>query len=659
MDMDVLTTILSVLLAALIITAVFRFLRLPVVLGYLLVGALMGPHAIGLIPDVTDITQLAEFGIVFLMFTVGLEFSQPKLFALKYTVFVIGGLQVLFCILITMFAALILGMNALAAFVIGGIVAMSSTAIVVKQLTDQAELNSAYGLDIMGVLLFQDITVIPLMILMAAFANVSNQPLLPIFGIAILKGLLAIIVIFIAGRYLLKPLFRTIAKTRVIELFTLTVLLITLSAAWLTNTLGLSYALGAFLAGMMLSETEFRHQIEIEIRPFRDILLGLFFISIGLLTDFKHWHETWPWILLLLSALIVGKMLLITLISRLSGRPWSVALPTGIVLAQGSEFGFVLLTLALSYQLVPTEYGQVILAAILISMAISPLLIYFNKKLSAYFVPLITTKPDDYLQSPIPGFTKKLKNHIVICGYGRVGQHLAKLLNRVPYPYIGIDLDSSLIQQANLAGEVVLYGDASHPTILSIAGIKHAKVLVICFSDIKTSSKTLAIVRQMHPTIPILVRCKDQNDWSQLQHYENTHIITEIFEESMTLAHQLLELLSISPNKISSLFSEVRNRNYELLRQIFPSPLSEEATEDSLTAAQLTPIVILANAPAVNRHLEDFHFKDISIEVVAIRRRQGKPFKPPHHCKIEAGDIIIVYGTSDATELAERMLLEG
>lgn len=657
MDIDILTTIIGVLLTALIITAVFRYFRLPVVLGYLTVGILTGPHAIGLMPDVSDINHLAEFGIVFLLFTVGLEFSQPKLFALKSAVFIIGTIQVLLSIFITMAIGLMIGMDSVASFVVGSVVAMSSTAIVIKQLNDQAELYTPYGLDVVGILLFQDLAVIPLMILMAAFSHSNNDSLTYLFTSAVLKGLLAIFVISLAGRYVLKPLFHMIAKTKVIELFTLTVLLITLAAAWLTNLLGLSYALGAFLAGMMLSETEFRHQIEIEIRPFRDVLLGLFFISVGLLTDFAHWHQTWPWILLLLSALIIGKLLLISIISRLTGRSWSTALSTGMTLAQGSEFGFVLLTLALTYELVPVEYGQVILAAILLSMAISPLLIFFNKRISSYCAPFMTAKPDDHLRKPASNAV--LKNHIVICGYGRVGQHVAKLLTHIPYPYLAIDLDSSLIQQAALAGDAVIYGDATHPAILSIAGIKHAKAIVICFVDVNTTIKAIGIIRQTYHNIPILVRCKDQNDWTLLQNQGATRIVTEIFEESMTLAHQVLEILEVPQNKIINLFSEVRNRNYELLRQVFQSPLNVETASDPFIAGQLTPIIIPADAYALHRKLDEFSLKDIQVDIVSVRRGQNKPFKPAPDFTIEAGDVIIVYGTIEATQKAESLFLSG
>lgn len=351
MHFDILEAILSVFFTALIVSVLFRRLKLSVILGYLIVGALVGPHAIGLVPDTIYIDKLAEFGIVFLMFTVGLEFSIPKLFALRYAVFVVGGLQVFLCVLITTIIGKCIGMSTSGALVIGSIVAMSSTALVIKQLNEQFELQTAHGHTAVGILLFQDLAVIPLVILISSLAERTHEPLVFTLLWALVKGVFAIGTIFVFGRWLLRPFLHFITKARAIELLTLTVLLITLTAAWITNILGLSYALGAFLAGIMLAETEFRHQIEIEIRPFRDILLALFFITIGMLANVKTWYHTWPWILLLVSALVIFKMLLIYALTRFSGSYNSTAARTGIVLAQGGEFGFALLNLALDNQI--------------------------------------------------------------------------------------------------------------------------------------------------------------------------------------------------------------------------------------------------------------------------------------------------------------------
>lgn len=659
MGFDILESILSVFLIALVVTVIFRQLRLSVILGYLLVGAVVGPHGLGLIHESSKINELAEFGIVFLMFTVGLEFSLPKLFALKYPVFFIGGLQVLLTIAITAWFGYELGMTKISAVIVGGIVAMSSTAIVIKQLNDQFELHSPHGLNAVGILLFQDLAVIPFIILISSFGKNSHASLTSIFFLATIKGIFAILLIFILGRWLLRPLFRMISKTRAIELFTLTVLLVTLTAAWLTHTFGLSFSLGAFLAGMMLAETEFRHQIEVEIRPFRDILLGLFFITVGMLTDITMWHATWMWIVLLLLALTVGKMLLITTLTRLSGSNAPTSFRTAIVLAQGGEFGFALLTLALNNHVMPPEYSQVILGALIISIACSPLLIYFNENISTFFLPKQTQLSKTVIESQITAITHQLKNHIILCGYGRVGQHIARMLDKIHFPYVGLDLDVELVQNASLAGDSVIYGDGSHPAILKAAGLDSAKALVISLGDLKAAMNILGMVRQYYPAIPILVRCRDENELRSLKNSGATKVIAELFEESLTITNDLMHILKVPPRKIAEVIEEVRTKDYDLLSRVFTGSYEEADFDDDMSARELRPIVIPEGSYAIDHSLGDFDFKALNIEIIGIRRGREKHMKPHSNIKLLANDILILFGEEPALEEAERILLEG
>jgi CPA2 family monovalent cation:H+ antiporter-2 len=659
MELNFLEIILCVFFISLTVTLIFRKLRLSIILGYLLVGALLGPHAIGLMHNSTYAKNLAEFGIVFLMFTVGLEFSLPKLIALRYPVFVMGSLQVLLTILITTLCGLFLGMSKLAALTVGSIVAMSSTAIVVKQLSDQLELQSKHGLNAISILLFQDLAVIPLIILIAELAQGKDNNLFTLLIWALLKGSLAILLIFLVGRWLLKPLFHQISKTRDIELFTLTVLLVTLTAAWFTDLWGLSYALGAFLAGLMLAETEFRHQIEVEIRPFRDILLGLFFITIGMLADVSSWYNTWVWILPLFTALVFGKMLLITIITRLSGNDLPTATRTGIVLAQGGEFGFALLTLALSKSILPADYGQVVLAALLISMAISPILIRFNKEITKFCLQRKVRTDEIQMKQQISTAGKKLKQHIIICGYGRVGQQIARLLNKIKSPFIGLDLDSELIRFAALAGDNVFYGDPTHPGILKAAGLKHAKLLIISFNDLRASLQILSIVKQSRPDLNILVRCKDEFELKQLKSYGASHIVAEIFETSLTLAQHLLTIIDIPKEKASQLIHEMRSKDYDLLLKVFTGSYEETMADENAPLGQLKPILIPEGAPCINKKLKDINLTSTKAEIIAIRSGETKFLKPQSNLKIEANNIIIVYGTPAALESAENVLLGG
>ncbi len=656
MHFDILEVTLFVFFIALFVTVIFRQLKLSVILGYLLVGAVVGPHGLGIVPDTLRIKELAEFGIVFLMFTIGLEFSLLKLLALKSSVYITGALQILLSVILTALVGKLLGMTTLSAVVIGSIVAMSSTAIVVKQLNDQLELHSPHGLFALGILLLQDIAVVLLIILIAGLNRTNQHGLATILIWALAKGIFAIALIFTLGRWFLKPLFRTIAKTRVIELFTLTVLLVTLSAAWITNMLGLSFALGAFLAGMMLAETEFRHQIAVEIRPFRDILLGLFFITIGMLTDVSQWYQTWTWILLLFLTLTLAKMLLITILGRLSGNTFSVACRTGLVLAQGGEFGFALLTLALTEKILPPEYGQVTLAALLLSIALSPIIIRYNKKI-ANFLLLRLSKDDETLsETQIAEVAQKFNDHIIICGYGRVGQHIARLLDKVNSSYIGLDLDSELVQKARLAGEKVIYGDPTHPDILRAAQLKSAKVLVISFNDLRSTIKILSMVKPQYPELPILVRCRDEYELKILKEYGATQVIAELFEESLTLSHHLLQFMNISPQKISEIIQEVRNKDYDMLKKVFIGGFDEK-NEPQLE--QLRPILLPEGAYAIDKRLRDLMLRESGIEIIAMRRNDTKQFKPHGNIRLHTNDILIAYGTADNLETAEQRLLEG
>jgi CPA2 family monovalent cation:H+ antiporter-2 len=660
MELNILEIVLCVLFFALVVTSCFRKLRLSIILGYLLAGALVGPNGLGLAQNSSYAKDLAEFGIVFLMFTIGLEFSLPQLFALRYPVFIIGTLQVLLTIIATTMAGIFLGLTNLSALAIASIVAMSSTAIVVKQLNDQAELHSPHGLNAIGILLFQDLAVIPIIILIAELGSHNHANLSITLLTALLKGCLAILLIFFLGRWLLRPLFRIISKIRAAELFTLAVLLVTLTSAWLTNLLGLSYALGAFLAGLMLAETEFRHQIEVEIRPFRDILLGLFFMTIGMLADVHSWYQTWPWILLLVIALIIGKMALITIITRLSGNNWSVASRTGIVLAQGGEFGFAILTLALSKGILPPDYGQVVLAALLISIAIAPILIRFNQKSTVLFYRKKSRALEKPCKEKISSMTKKLKQHVIICGYGRVGQHIARVLDKVKFPYVCLDLDSELVRYASMAGENVIYGDPTHPGILSAANLDDAKILVISFNDLRSSIIILNMLRKSHPNLPKLVRCTDEFELKQLKGCGATHVIAEIFEASLAFSDHLLRLIDISTSQISQVMEEVRSKDYDLLQRVFAGSHIETMAEDLSQHKQIKPLLLREGAYAINKKAKNLGLKETGVELIAVRRGNKKFFKLTHNSvKLHVNDILVIYGFPAAIEEAETKILGG
>ncbi len=659
MSIGILGAILTILFFALMTGIIFYHLRLPTILGYLLVGAIAGPHAVGLIPDVESIKTLAEFGIVLLMFTIGLEFSLPKLIALRYWVFGVGEIQVIVVIAVTTIIGMAIGMTPLSAFAVGGIVAMSSTAIVVKELTKQREINSKVGKNAIGILLAQDLAVIPFIILLASFSSVTTTKPFAELIFVLFNFSVAFFLIFVSRRWLLKPLFRIVSATRELELFTCLVLLVALSTAWLTHWLGLSYVLGSFLAGVMLSETDFRHQIEVEVRPFRDVLLGLFFITIGMLLDVSTWYHTWVWILLLVMALVFCKTVLIIILCRVAGDDYFISCRTGLILAQGGEFGFAILTFVLSKDLLSPDYGQVVLAALWISIAISPLLIRYNKIIANFFFPTISQINEALVQQEIIGLSHDLNDHIILCGYGRVGQHIARLLEIENIAFIGLELDPMLVQNARLAGKRVTYGDASHPGMLTAAGFSQAKAMVISFSDFPTSIKILSIAKQLKASIPILVRCRDETEMEQLKEQGATRVIAEVLEEGLSLAHHLMQVVKISDVRIHYLMQDLRNHNYDLLQGTPSGSLDEILDLEKRGPEQLRPVILKQGAYAINRCLGDLNLTQIKVAVVAIRQGESKKFKPSPIMRLNLEDIIVLFGDEINLEKAEKIILEG
>ncbi|WP_367607111.1 cation:proton antiporter [Legionella sp. W05-934-2] len=654
MNFSIIETTLILVLTALIVSVVFRIIRLPIILGYLVVGVLVGPHVLGWLPEAADIKELAEFGVALLMFTIGLEFSFSKIIALRHQVFILGGLQVLISILITTLIGLSLQMTLVESIVVGSVVAMSSTAIVIKQLSDQFELHSKHGLNAVGILLFQDLAVIPILVLIASLSGTQLTAFPTTILWALSKGILAILIIMGLGRWLLKPLFHIIASTRIIELFTLSVLFVAIASAWFTNSLGISYALGAFLAGIMLGETEFRHQINVEIRPFKDVLLGLFFISVGMLVNIATLLDAWMWIVLLLAALIIGKTILIILLCHFSQIDLACATRTGVVLSQGGEFGFAILTLSLDKGLISLDYGQVILTTLLVTFALAPIIIRYNKKIAAFFFPNVVKQSNKEIQENIKAIAPSLSQHIIICGYGRVGQNIARFLKKMKYPYLSLDLDPEIIRNSQLAGENVAYGNATHLDILKAAQLDKAKALVICFNDLHAAINIIEQIRRQNATIPILVRCKDESDYEELKQSGATKVVTEVFEESLSLASYLLELIHVPEKKIMKLMQEIRDKNYALLYQVFPGTFSEEVTEEGSLHEYLRPVPIPAQAHAVNKALSQLALKNV--EVVAIRRGK-KHLKPNDDIIIHAGDILILFGLPTQLDGAEEILL--
>ncbi len=652
-DHGALNEVLILFMVAVAVVAGCLRLKLPPILGYLVIGVLMGPYGLKLVDDTEGIRAIAEFGVVFLLFTIGLEFSLPQLIRMKGAVLGLGGAQVILTTSAVAVVAIYLGFSFEAALVLGGIIAMSSTALVIKQLTDQVELHSRHGRNTVGILLFQDVMVIPFLILVSGG---SSDPQSAEVLLAFAKGVFAVMLILALGHWVLRPLFHFVARFRSMELFTLTALMITLGAASITANLGLSLALGAFVAGMMLGETEFRHQIEAEIRPFRDILLGLFFITVGMLFNIEVVPLYWQWVLLTLMGLLIFKLLLITVLCRIAGWNFSVALRTGLVLAHGGEFGFAILTIAIAQEMFAPAHGQVILAALLLSMAIAPIAIRFNGQLAAWLTPKANTESRHSLQDKVEETAHELSDHVIICGYGRIGQNIARMLREEDFKYIAMELDPVLVQNAVKAQEPVTYGDAANMELLRAAGLERAAAVVLSADDTHTALKVLNNIKQAGIDIPTLVRTSDDTHLQELTEAGASEVVPETLEASLMLSSHLLMMLKVPPSKVIHKIRDVRKGRYETFRQLYPG--EEVATAAWVDSEEQLRAVELTDESWAAKHLiGELNLEKYGVKLVALLH-EGKRISQPDEATCLCGsDTLIMSGIPSALDLAEESLV--
>lgn len=660
MKLGVLESVLVLLVVSVLTVSIFRRFRLPAILAYLCVGVMVGPHGLAWVQDSEATRLFAEYGVVFLLFTVGLEFSLPRLLAMRHAVLGLGSAQVVLTTLVAGGAAWVLGLSRAAAFVVGGAVAMSSTAIVIKQLTERLELNSRHGGLSVGILLFQDLAVIPFLILIPVLAGGDQGAVVWELLWALVKGIVVVVLMLAAGHWLLRPLFHEIASSRSSELFTLTALLMALAAAWFTHFAGLSLALGAFLAGMMLGETEFRHQVEADIRPFRDVLLGLFFITIGMLLDLSVLPGILHWTILVLVGIVAVKLAVVVALARLTGAEPGVAVRTGIVIAQGGEFGLVLLSLALGAGLLDHHNAQIILAALIFSMALSPLMISYNGVIVKRLFADTYLRQREQILHEVAQDARDLRGHVIICGYGRIGQNIARLLAKEGFEHIALDLDPVRVRDARTAGERVFYGDSTHQEMLEAAGIARARALVASFDDVAATLKILPQARRLRPDIPILVRTRDDADLERLQHAGATEVVPETLEASLMLSSHLLLLLNVPVSRVLREVKEVRDGRYRLLREYFHGQEDTETGPETDGGARRLQIVRLdAGAHAVARTLGEVRLEQFGVEVSALLRDGIRREAPEPQTQLRAGDTLVLFGTAGAIETAEARLLRG
>jgi len=657
---DILLQILILLAGSVAVLTLVRRFALPPILGYLVVGMILGPNALGLASDAEAVQLLAEIGVVFLVFTLGLEFSLARMVAMKREVLGIGGLQMLLTTAAFGAAARALGAEPAVAIVIGGALAMSSTAIVVRQLGEQLEVNRTHSRLAVGVLLFQDLAFAPFLAL-ATSIRAASDVLNPAWLLGMVgRAIVALLLVLVLGRWLFRPLFREIAKHRSSETFTLTVLFVALSSAWATHELGLSMALGAFLAGMLLSETEFRHQTEAVIKPFQDILLGLFFVSVGMLLDLRLLLAQLPLVLLMLGALLVVKAVLVFGIVRQFVPNSRKALRTGIVICMGGEFGFALLTLLLKGKMVDTGLVQGLLTTVALSMLLGPLIVRYNGRIADFL--LRRRKPDTSEVALETAATRELarREHVIICGFGRVGQNLARVLEKRGFEYIALDLDPFRVRDARQAGDPVVYGDASEPEVLRALGLEHASVVVVSFGGAETALRIVRAVRRLRGDVPVLVRTEDDSRLDALQAAGATEVVPEIFETSLSLVSHVLLFLKVPAREVLETTDDIRHDRYSILRSVFRRRDARSLDDDEhALRQQLRTVVLPPGAVAVGRTIGELGMDKGKVVVTALRREGIVGRDPDPTTRLREGDVLVLWGSPEDLERGENRLLMG
>lgn len=656
--------VLLYLVAAVAGVVVCRLVRLPPMLGYLAVGVLIGPNAMALAKNSASVEYLAEFGVVFLMFVIGLEFNLPKLKSMRRLVFGLGLSQVGLTILAALAGNALLGwafasagrewgLPWQSAVALGGALAMSSTAIVVKLMAERLELESEHGRRVMGVLLFQDLAVVPLLVVIPALSSPPDV-LARELAIASAKAAAVLTLLLVGGQRVMRWWLTLVARRKSEELFILNLLLVTLGLAYLTEHAGLSLALGAFIAGMLIAETEYKHQVETDIRPFHDVLLGLFFITIGMKLDLGAVVRQWPLVLTLSVLPVLFKFGLVTALAKLFGAATGVALRTGLYLAQAGEFGFVLLALATGEKLLPPDLQSPVLASMVLSMLATPFIVMYSNRI------VMRLSATDWLMQSVAmtSIAKRSINterHVIICGYGRSGQNLARILDGEHIPYMALDLDPDRVRQAAAAGQSVVFGDAARLQSLMAAGLARASAVVVTYHDTASATKILRLVQEHAPQVPVIVRTLDDGDLERLRAAGATEVVPESLEGSLMLASHALALVGVPMRRVIRVVQDQRDARYGLLRGYFHG--ADDDTVDDLHTARLLSVTLPPGGGCVGQTLSAQALHAVGVSVVSLRRASGAVTKPADDLVLGAGDTLVLAGLPEPLALAEGRLL--
>ncbi len=650
--------IILLLISSVVFLTLFRYLKLSATIAYFVVGILLGPSAAGFLHDSESVRHFVEFGIVFLMFSIGLEFSLPKLNSMRGILFGLGGAQVLITLATSLFISRLFGLDFTMAFVVGSALTMSSTAIVSKLLIERLDLNSRHGKLSIGILLFQDIAVIPILILIPALSSQSID-INTIFISISLKVILLLSILFWLGKPVMNFWFGLVAKQKSRELFVLNVLMVTMFFAYLTELAGLSYALGAFLAGMLISETRYRYQVESDISSFRDILLGLFFISVGMMLNLNVFFDNFWVILSILFAYTLFKASLIALLTKAFKYEMGVGIRTGVILGQAGEFSFVILALANEQNLIGGEILQIVLSVCLLSMITASFLIPYNGKI-ARFLSRSYTKNSQKNIDKIDEVGHNLSDHVILCGYGRSGQFLGRFLKEENISFIAIDMDLNRVNDAASAGEKVMYGDASRRVVLNAAGISSCKAVIITYADDRASSKVLSVIRESYLELPIIVRTTDETSIERLQEEGASEVVPEVLEGSLMLGSHALIMLGVPLGRVVKKIRAFRSERYAMFRGYFKG--TTDITDDFSGQEQLElhSIEVRKNPLLLSAKLDSIRFEDFHVQIQYLRRpNMLEDIEPRPDILLSNGDTLVILGLQKDINRFEKYLSTG
>ena len=547
--------VLILLLAAIIAVPLAQRLRASPVLGYLAAGLLVGPYGLSFVADTAEAQRLSQFGVVFLLFTIGLDMPLGRLQALWRYIFGLGLAQVLLTGLAIALGGLAVGLPARAALVMGGALALSSTAAVLQLLSERGELATRVGRVAFAVLLFQDLAVVPLLALLPLLAPGGGSGIAAALALALGKGIAAIGAIVLLGRLVLRPLYRMSATTRIRETFAATNLLVVLGLGWATALAGMSMALGAFLAGLLLAETEYRHQVEADILPFRGLLLGLFFITVGMVIDTAVVLNYWRDVLILVVLLLAVKPLLLWAPARLMRLGAPTSLRVGLLLSQGGEFGFVIFTIAEQLGILSHELAAVLVATVALTMATTPLMAALGRRVARLFEPKHAPETEQ-----LAAEMADVSGHVIIAGFGRIGQIVGRILTAERIPYVAIEQSIPLVEASRQQNRPVYFGDASRPELLHAAGVDRASAAVITIDQAEAAERVVAALRRNHPDLRIVARSRDSAHAQRLEGAGADAVIQEALEPGLQMGGAALRAAGTPPDEVERALEELRRK---------------------------------------------------------------------------------------------------